>query len=49
MKQAYRRHAEMLHPDRGGDRKRFTRLQGQFEKSLRYVRENQAVIRSRSL
>lgn len=48
VKQAYRRHAEKLHPDLGGDRKRFMRLQSQFEASLRYVRENQTVFRSDS-
>ncbi len=44
VKRAYRQLAEELHPDRGGDRKRFLLLQRQFEESIRFVRQ-QAVAR----
>lgn len=40
VKRAYRRQAELLHPDRGGDPKRFTRLQEHFEAALLHAREN---------
>ena len=39
VKRAYRRQAELLHPDRGGDRRRFMRLQDEFEMALEFVRE----------
>lgn len=39
VKKAYRKLAEDLHPDRGGDRQKFMLLQKQFEEALRFVRE----------
>ena len=39
VKQAYRRRAEAVHPDRGGDIRRFLLLQQQLEQSLHYVRQ----------
>jgi len=41
LKQAYRRRVKDLHPDRGGDRRRFLMLQGHFEESLKLVRQQQ--------
>jgi len=41
VKQAYRRLAQELHPDRGGDTRRFRLLAQQFEQALHYVREEQ--------
>jgi curved DNA-binding protein CbpA len=41
VKRVYRCLAEQLHPDRGGDTRRFLLLQEQFEKALHYVRELQ--------
>lgn len=41
VKRAYRRLAEKTHPDRGGDREAFLRLQRQFEEALDFVREAQ--------
>ncbi len=37
VKQAYRKRAESLHPDRGGDRQMFLKLQRQFEESMRFL------------
>ena len=37
VKQAYRQRAEKLHPDRGGDRRKFMRLQSHFEQSLKFI------------
>jgi hypothetical protein len=34
---AYRREVKKLHPDRGGDRKRFMRLQADFEESMAFL------------
>jgi hypothetical protein len=34
---AYRNAVKKLHPDRGGDRKRFMRLQADFEESLAFL------------
>ena len=34
----YRKKVKQLHPDRGGDRKRFLRLQADFEEALEFVR-----------
>ncbi len=39
VKAAYRNLAEKHHPDRGGDRRIFLRLQRQFEKSLEFLEE----------
>lgn len=39
LKIAYHRLAEQLHPDRGGDRRKFAHLKTQFEESLKFVRE----------
>jgi len=41
VKQAYRHLAQELHPDRGGDIRRFRLLAQQFEQALHYVREQQ--------
>jgi len=37
---AYRERVKRLHPDRGGDRKQFLRLQAQFEAALRQLRDS---------
>ena len=37
VKRAYRRLAERLHPDRGGDKRRFLLIHRHFEKAIRYV------------
>ncbi len=42
LKQAYRRKVIKLHPDRGGDRRRFLLLQAQFEEGLRYLESQRA-------
>lgn len=42
-KQAYRRLAKELHPDRGGDRRRFLRLQRDFEASVAFLSACQTV------
>ncbi len=34
---AYRRKVKLLHPDRGGNRRDFLRLQAQFEEALAFV------------
>lgn len=34
----YRHKVKQLHPDRGGDRKRFMRLQADFEEALEFIR-----------
>jgi hypothetical protein len=39
---AYRQRVKELHPDRGGDRQRFLRIQTSFEQSLELVRKHQA-------
>ena len=39
VKEAYRRLAKEMHPDRGGDIARFRKLNHQFEKALQYVQE----------
>ena len=46
VKKAYRNLAEELHPDRGGDRRRFMMLQEHFEDAINYVREMQPTGRS---
>jgi hypothetical protein len=38
---AYRTRVKELHPDRGGDRQQFLRVQTQFEEAIRYLREQQ--------
>jgi hypothetical protein len=37
---SYRNKVKRLHPDRGGDQRRFLLLQADFEQALVYVREN---------
>lgn len=37
---AYRRQVKLLHPDRGGDRAKFLRLQHNFEASLRFLADD---------
>jgi hypothetical protein len=34
---AYRQKVKQLHPDRGGDRKRFMRLQADFEEAMEFI------------
>ncbi|MCC7085132.1 MAG: J domain-containing protein [Pirellulales bacterium] len=34
---AYRTKVKLLHPDRGGDRKRFMRLQADFEEAMEFL------------
>ncbi len=41
VKNAYLQLAEQLHPDRGGDRREFLRLQRQFEQSLQFLRQHE--------
>jgi hypothetical protein len=36
---AYRRKVKKLHPDRGGDRRQFLRLQAHFEQAMSFVAE----------
>ncbi len=36
---AYRERVKELHPDRGGDRRRFLRFQAQFEAAVDFVRQ----------
>lgn len=40
---AYRRKVKRLHPDRGGDRRAFMRLQAQFEQAMRFVEGSERV------
>lgn len=42
LKAAYRERVKQMHPDRGGDRRRFLKLQQHFEESLNLVRETNA-------
>jgi hypothetical protein len=36
---SYRKKVKRLHPDRGGDQRRFLLLQADFEQALAYLRE----------
>lgn len=38
---AYRRKVKLLHPDRGGDRREFLRLQAHFEQAMAFVENKQ--------
>lgn len=40
LKRAYFERVKTLHPDRGGDKRKFMRLQARFEEALAYVRAN---------
>ena len=40
LKRAYREKVKLLHPDRGGDRRRFLLLQAYFEESLELLRRH---------
>jgi hypothetical protein len=40
LKSAYRRKVKTLHPDRGGDRRKFLTLQGHFEQAERFLLDN---------
>lgn len=42
VKRAYRKLAETMHPDRGGDRQEFLLLQNQFEEAMDFVRDANA-------
>lgn len=42
IKQAYRKLAEDMHPDRGGDRHKFMLLRRHFEESLAFIRDDEA-------
>lgn len=42
LKRAYRERVKRLHPDRGGDKRRFLVLQAQFQEALRYVTDDSA-------
>ena len=41
VKRAYRRLAENMHPDRGGDQRRFMILQRQYEEALRFISDSE--------
>ena len=41
IKRAYRKCAEKLHPDRGGDRKKFLLLQRDFEAALQFLADHE--------
>lgn len=45
LKRAYRQKVKKLHPDRGGDQRRFLQLQAQFEEALRWLADNRAGVR----
>jgi hypothetical protein len=38
---AYRQRVKLLHPDRGGDREKFLRLQRHFEAAMEFIDENE--------
>ena len=42
---AYRARVKQLHPDRGGDRRQFLRLQTQFEAAIQFLRDQELVER----
>jgi hypothetical protein len=42
LKQVYRHRVKDLHPDRGGDQRRFQALQRHFEDALRYLGQQRA-------
>ena len=41
VKSAYRQLAEVMHPDRGGDKDKFLTLQRHFEQALEFVRAHE--------
>ena len=41
IKMAYRQLAEKMHPDRGGDRQEFLRLQRHFEEALQFMKDHE--------
>jgi hypothetical protein len=43
LKSAYRHKVKRLHPDRGGDKRRFLTLQSHFEDALRYLAQQRPV------
>jgi len=43
----YRQRVKVLHPDRGGDRRRFLRLQRQFEQAVTFLREQEPPVAKR--
>lgn len=43
LKRAYREQVKQLHPDRGGDKRRFLKLQANFEQAMRLISERAAI------
>ena len=48
LKRAYFERVKTLHPDRGGDKRKFMRLQARFEEALAFIRANRDVPRQES-